>query len=191
MAREVDKGIVYFVWGEWLQSVALRRSIKTAEDLKYAVHVEYCTNDFRGFRKRADLYKSSPFRLTCYLDADTQILDNIDYGFEMADKWGLACCIAPAGMAAEAQNGKGLHPDLPQYNCGVLFWEKEKARKTFERWEELLRENPKSEFNDQPYFAQAVSETINPYVLPKNWNYRPHLKYESDQIHGKIKILHS
>ncbi|MEJ0070814.1 MAG: hypothetical protein WDO24_21130 [Pseudomonadota bacterium] len=38
------------------------------------------------------MFEHSPFETTVYLDADTVVLGRLDYGFEMAERFGLACC---------------------------------------------------------------------------------------------------
>jgi lipopolysaccharide biosynthesis glycosyltransferase len=191
----MTKGILYYVWGNY-NKTDLNKSIESARKFGYhtkVVHDYYKGKGLQRYQKRIGIYDSSPFDLTLHLDTDTIIKGNLDYGFNMAKKYGLACCIAPASSSYIATPNTIqdiMNEDLPQYNCGVLFFSK-KAKKVFRRWERLLVEHPLSKDNDQPYFAQAVSENLNPYILPKTWNFRPHVRYESKAYHGELKILHS
>jgi lipopolysaccharide biosynthesis glycosyltransferase len=195
----MSRGILYYMWGnDPKQKKLLERSIESAKKFGYDYDVVWDNSEYKGFRKRIDLYYKSSFDTTLYLDADTVIMDNIDYGFEMAEKYGLACCIAPASSAYDAlkQHKNDLITkmpvDLPQYNCGVLFFsERKRAEMIFEYWSILLTKYIESSENDQPYLAYAMHDlNFHPYVLPKNWNYRPHLRY-TGALHGNVKILHS
>lgn len=189
----MSRGIVYYVWGNYNTPV-FKRAIKSAEEFGYDYTIVEDKTKYKNFRKRIELFDNCPYDTTLYLDADTKICDNIDFGFDMADKYGLACAIAPASMAFPFIKDKTLikqfNRNTPQYNCGALFFNKTKTEPTFRLWEDLMRKYPESYENDQPYFAHAVIQTINPYVLPKNWNYRPHLKFHGE-LYGKLKILHS
>lgn len=190
----MKRGILYYIWGTYKKD-QLHRSIKSAEKFGYEYEVITAKSKLDGFRKREHLFDSTPFDTTLYLDIDTEIRNTLEFGFDMAEKYKLACAIAPVSECydcREAKSIKHLTPrDMPQYNCGVLFFTKE-TEPIFRRWEELLREHPDSARNDQPYFSLSVYEhDINPYVLPKNWNYRPHVRYEHYVYAGSIKILHS
>lgn len=193
----MNRGIIYYMWGNNpKQEKLLKKSIKSAEKFGYNYRViRDNTKDYEGFRKRIGLFDKSPFKTTLYLDADTQIMSNIDYGFEMAEKYGLACTIAPAVSAYEALKYHKnsllniIPKDLPQYNCGVLFFS-QKSQHCFNLWSYFLKKYTESSENDQPYFSYAVYCTMNPYILPKNWNYRPHLRY-TGELFGEVKILHS
>lgn len=139
----------------------------------------------------------SPFEETLYLDADTVILDRLDFGFERAQRFGLACCICECPWA---RRFGGLSGDLIEYNTGVLFFTK-KAKPLFDTWKDWSgrldssivtldeHRNPiRMELNDQASFAKAIVETgFNPAVLPLNWNFRPKWHHT---FFGSIKIWH-
>lgn len=211
MIEDNKRGIVYIVWGNNKKVIdQLYRSAESVHQFGYKTFlitdndnidkskfsgVGVCTFGFPGLRCREILYNASPFQTTLYLDADTIIYDNIDFGFQMAEKYGVACCIAPASSAFNAADNDGIKDripkDLPQYNCGVIFFDKLKSRKVFETWSNYLRTYEESANNDQPYFSFACYQHLNPYILPKTWNYRHHLKFESKIFHGSLKIVHS
>lgn len=190
----MTKGIVYLVWGNYNKDL-LKRSIRSANENSYNAFVIEDDTNFLNFQKRQSLFDLSPFDQTLYLDIDTIIKGDLSFGFDMAQKFGIACCIAPASSAyivKESVPIRHIMPkDLPQYNCGVIFFDKLKASKTFKRYSHLLRINIESSSNDQPFFSQAIYETINPYILPPNWNFRHHLSYAPKALHGSVKIVHS
>jgi hypothetical protein len=191
----MSRGIVYLVWGRYRKDL-LEKSIGSAGKFGYQYTVIDATNyPGAGFQKRMHLMNETPYDTTLHLDTDTIIKSNIDFGFEMAESCGVACCIAPASSAYHADdNGiKDIIPkDLPQYNCGVIFFDSAIAVPTFVEWGKLLRKYPESMRNDQPYFSYAVyGNLVTPYVLPKTWNLRPHTSFECGKYHGQLKILHS
>ena len=118
---------------------------------------------------------------TLFLDADTVVLGDLSYGFEAAERHGLACCVGECPWLRRFDRNLG---DMVEYNTGVIFFS-QKARPVLERWLELDPHSPGStvdvghgpcglERDDQHSFSRAVYETgFNPYVLPMNWNLRP------------------
>lgn len=211
----MTKGIVYLVWGNNKQVLnELYRSNYSAHKFGYQTCVIKDKNtilkrerfdivkniemDYNGFRNRIYLYEHSPFDINCYLDTDTTVRGDLDFGFEQAEKYGIACCIAPASSSYYADDNqpikKDIPKDLPQYNCGVLFYSKELDNSpvnVFRNYACLLDRYEQSAKNDQPYFAYSLYKFgVNPYVLPKTWNFRPHIKYESEVYFGNLKILH-
>lgn len=185
----MSRRIVYTIWDDYDVGL-LERSRRSAECFGYERHVHFAAGS-EGFRHRAcwpELLKGT----TLFLDTDTEILSNIDFGFDMAEKYGIACCIAPAGMSHYASHNaiKNDYPKgLPQYNCGVVFVGP-KGVQTIKRYADLLRKHPGSAGNDQPYFSAAVYDTLNPYILPRNFNYRANNRYEGP-LFGPVKIRHA
>ncbi len=189
----MKRGILYYVWGNYKKHL-LDRSIKSLQaHNNYEYHIHFDTSKLAGLSKKSLMFQHSPFDITCFLDIDTIIKGRLNYGFEMAEKYGLACCIAPASSAYAANPNpirSIMNPNLPQYNTGVIFYSK-KCKNTFTRWEELCTKHQESSKNDQPCFSQAVYENINPYILPKTWNLRHTVAFESSIWHGNLKIIHS
>ena len=136
------------------------------------------------FLTKAAMANISPFENTLYLDADTVVMGSLDYGFEKAERFGLACSICECPWA-QRYTGLRQMESLVEYNTGVLFFTKQ-AAPLFYLWERLVRTVDSSvryidhsvekvmEHNDQAAFAKAMDMTgFNPYVLPLNWNFRP------------------
>ena len=185
----MNRGIVYTVWGTY-NHIYLDRSVASIKDEHTVLNIE---STLPGLCKKIDMI-TSPYDVTCYLDADTQVRDDISYGFDMAEKYGIAVCIAPAGSAYHANPNPIRHllpVELPQYNTGVIFFDKRKevVQRVFNRWRELVEQHPKCGPNDQIPFSLAVHENMNPYVLPREWNFRAKIRYEG-MAHGKVRILH-
>jgi hypothetical protein len=132
------------------------------------------------------------------LDADTVVLDRLDFGFEQAARFGVACCICECPWA---RRYRGLpNDDGIEYNTGVLFFNRG-AQALFQRWHELVSVvdsaidfiGPNGQpavmpFNDQGGFAKVVREWEQaPFILPHNWNFRPAWHWT---FFGPIKIWH-
>jgi hypothetical protein len=146
---------------------------------------------------KAGMFDLSPFETTVYLDADTVVLGRLDYGFEMAERFGLACCHC---VNPWLRRYVGVTGDLIEYNTGVLFFT-EAARELFDRWRiaaplldsraTLMRDGIPaiSTRDDQLSFSHAVQHAARPpFVLPHNWNFAP--PYHR-AFFGPIKIWHS
>jgi hypothetical protein len=198
------RGILYIVWGNGVDSI-LPRSIASVRqfhpDLPVHVHRAETTTpgSFKALAQKAAMARLSPFAETLFLDADTTILGNLDYGFDMAKEHGLACtlCESPLARRHAGLRGEG---DLVEYNTGVLFFSAG-SRALFDAWERLSPIVDSStifmnsqgmlgtqDYDDQGAFALAVKETrFVPFTLPLNWNFRP--KFQKT-FFGPLKIWH-
>ncbi len=192
-----DRGVLYVVWGSGKDDV-LDRSIASLRthhpDLP--VHVERL-GEGASLLDKARMADLSPFRETLYLDLDTVVLGNLDFGFQKAGEFGLACCICECPWA---RRYGGLSGDTVEYNTGVLFFT-EKAKDLFSAWREAVRDLDSSilflmedgkparmPLNDQAGFAKAVEDTAySPFILPLNWNFRP--RWHRSWF-GPLKVWH-
>ena len=194
------RGVMYCVWGERPRKV-LDRSIASLKKVHPELPVEVVElEDLKGTQsllQKARMQEMSPFEETLFLDADTVILDRLDFGFEKAVQFGLACCICENPWAR--RYNKSISGDTIEYNTGVLFFSR-KAEALFEGWKELSAKVDSScqflangqmtyqPHNDQASFAMAVQQTqFFPFVLPFNWNFRPQIQ---KSFFGPIKIWH-
>ena len=206
----MTRGILYLTWGTYDKAL-LKRSTDSADRYGYEWVHRHLDVKETGLDNKKFIYDQSPFDITCFLDIDTVIKNPIDYGFEMAKKHGLACCIAPASSAWHASPKSfrsEIDYDLPQLNTGVIFFRQWGYRgsaqcldtsiidmdydteQLFAEWKQLLEKYPESASNDQPFFSKAVYENINPFILPATWNWRGKIRYNPRTPHGDIKILH-
>src|SRR5262249_10934835 len=79
--------------------------------------------------------ESSPFDETLFLDADTVVLDRLDFGFDQAQRFGLACSICECPWS---RRYRGLpKDDGVEYNTGVLFFTRS-VQALFSRWTRLF-----------------------------------------------------
>jgi len=196
-----ERGVLYLVWGEQVEPLLQRSRRSLAEhhpELPVEI-VRISTDDpIKALLEKSRVMALSPFRETLYLDADTVVLGRLDFGFEKAARFGLACCICECPWARRYhQTIKG---DVIEYNTGVLFFN-DKAKAVFDAWERLApaldssilyasgNQIIKSRLNDQCGFALAIEETgAVPFVLPLNWNFRPDWHHS---FFGPVKIWHS
>jgi len=185
--RKSGRGALYIVWGDRADRV-LRRSIASLSKVHPELPVEVIrlANNEEGFHAKARMFSLSPFSDTVFLDADTVVLDRLDFAFDRAARFGLACCIAPMTWAA-ITGYCDTNSETIMYNTGVLFFS-EKARPMFALWEELSAGRQLSAYWDQGPFALAVERSeISPFVLPLNWNFQTPLQRT---LVGPIKVWH-
>lgn len=193
----MSRGVLYITWpGEERMQAFLERSIASLK----AVHPELPYHvaelpEGSTLLDKAKMYDLSPFDETLFLDADTVVMERLDYGFEKAELFGLACCICECPWARRYPS---LFGDVIEYNTGVLFWTKA-AKTVFDAWAALrdilsslrfIGKNGVEEMphNDQAGFASAIDVTeFNPWVLPLNWNFRPRWQ---KTVFGPVKIWH-
>ena len=96
----MERGALYIVWGEAAGGL-LDRSVASLKRFhsNVPIHVERLPEG-AGLLDKARMLTMSPFETTVFLDADTVVLGPLDFGFEMARRDGLACCICECPWAA-------------------------------------------------------------------------------------------
>lgn len=197
------RGVCYIVWGKTADAV-LERSLASLARFHpelpvHVVRLENVGDPIQALLEKSRMFDLSPFESTLFLDADTVVLDRLDYGFEKAEQFGLACVISESPWG---RRSKGLHDagDIVEYNTGVLFFS-HAAKPVFDAWKALTPvidstmpfvtsegEITAQPYHDQAAFAKAIETTrCVPFVLPLNWNFRPHF-YRS--FFGPIKVWH-
>jgi hypothetical protein len=181
----VKRGILYIVWGTKIEPL-LQRSIQSVRKFYPDIPVEIVRgkeDPVRGLQQKSRMISHTPFESTLFLDADTVVVGNLDYGFERAEEFGLACCICECPWLRRYGQSEG---DQIEYNTGVLFFTP-KSKAVFETWQSIAPGFPSKsvwlapdgtprglEYDDQAGFGRAVrSCNFNPHVLPLNYNFRP------------------
>jgi len=197
----MTRGILSIYWGDEfkLPIERLKASVKRFHpELPHEIiKVEAPSGDPGSLNQKAAMFELSPFEETLFLDLDTVILGNLDFGFEKAKQFGVAIsiCEAPWGR----RYPKIFSGDEVEYNTGVIFFTK-KAKVVFDKWLDLALSIDSSilcvgdrgvgtiSANDQGSFALAIEQTgFNPFVLSLNWNFRPQWH---KSFFGPIKIWH-
>ena len=199
----MSRGIISIYWGDAsrLPIDRLRASVKKFHpELPHEIiKVDAPVGSDLSLNRKAEMYDLSPFDETLYLDLDTVVLGDLGFGFEKAQKHGLAIAMCEAPWAR--RYSRIFSGDQIEYNTGVIFFTS-KAKCVFDKWKHLsgtvdssivhLDENGKQivmASNDQGSFALAVEESgFNPFVLPLNWNFRPPWQLS---FYGPIKIWHA
>ena len=195
-SQSQSRGVLYVYWGDKVED-ELQRSIDSLKRFHPELPFEKVKLEgSSSLLNKAQIFELSPFETTAFLDTDTVVMDRLDFGFEMADKHGLSCCINECPWARRYADIGG---DQIEYNTGVLFFTKE-AAPVFERWKEIShtidsrivfyrQEIPTiMPHNDQAGFSQAIVDSgFNPWVLPLNWNLRPQWQ---KAFFGPIKVWH-
>jgi hypothetical protein len=198
----VTRGILYLVWkGHADPTAALERSIASLErwhpELK--CHVQWLSGDVTLLDK-AKMLDLSPFDETLFLDADTVVMGDLNYGFQQAQRFGVSLCI---NINPWARRYAGLVDagETTEYDTGVIFFDKRQAavQELFQAWKDNCDLDSSVRFlgpdgiaqmavNDQCSFAHAVaSQRFNPWILPVNYNVHPRWQ---KTIFGPIRILH-
>lgn len=179
------RGVLYLKWGNSHERL-LQRSVESLKkwhpDLP--VHVHELPPESTLLDK-VEMFNVTPFNETLYLDADTVILGNIEFGFYVLKEFPIACCICECPWARRYQ-GFAQHADNVEYNTGLIFF-RSGQNKFHQAWKRLASpENDSSirfmsggsekvmPLNDQASFSAAmVAEEVKPFILPMNWNLRP------------------
>lgn len=193
----MKRGVLYIVWGEKIEPL-LKRSMDSVRRFYPDMPIEVVRADpALGLLQKSRMGSLTPFESTLFLDADTEVIGNLDYAFDRAEEYGLACSICECPWMRRYGDNVG---DLIEYNSGVLFFSG-KSRPVFDAWQELSPVCPSRsrwiatdgtprglEFEDQSGFARAVRQcAFNPYVLAINYNFRPGF-YSS--FFAPLKIWH-
>lgn len=197
----MSRGILSIYWGDEakLPIERLKASLKQYHpELPHEIiKVNALAGDAGSLNKKAAMLDLSPFDETLFLDLDTVVMGNLDFGFEKAKSFGMAIaiCESPWGR----RYPKIFTGDEIEYNTGVIFFTK-KSKVVFDEWKKLADSIDSSLLtvgeqgphimpaNDQGSFALAIERTgFNPFVLPLNWNFRP-IWHRS--FFGPIKIWH-
>jgi hypothetical protein len=190
-----QRGVVYLKWGD--MEATLKRSIRSVQKMhpELPIHVQEMPADATMLDKAA-MAAVSPFDETLYLDADTVVLDRLDFGFQMAVRHGLACCISDCPWLRRY----GIAGDHVEYDTGVVFFTR-KAKGVFDSWQTKVRTVPATlrsmgaqnrvvvvPNRDQSSFSLTLDQSSTPpFVLPMNWNFRPRTQRA---WWGPIKVWH-
>ena len=192
----MTRGALYIVWGD-AQDVLLARSRASLRAVHPDLDVEVVRmNDNATLLDKSRMCDLSPFDETVFLDADTVVLSDLSFGFDMAQRHSLACCVCECPWARRYPSIDG---DAVEYNTGVMFFTKA-ARSVFDqwsKWNDVIDSSitwtdggtkKRMPYNDQAGFARAVSSLeFNPFVLPTNWNFRPIWDWS---WFGPLKVWH-
>ena len=166
-----------------------------AEALNRVIRVDF---QLQGLLRKTEAFHYFPreYKSCLMLDSDTVILEDISYGFEVAEQHLVAVAPAPhysldhfwgfnKVMEREGVPCKGQL----QYNTGVIFFKNcRRVRKLFQLWHRLAIRHSEQFKNDQPFFSLAMLKTgFNPHTLSISYNYRGY----GDAISGVVRIWHS
>lgn len=164
--------------------------------LKGLDQVIYVDFSQKGNTRKITMYKHVPKGYDSYLflDTDTIVLEDVSYGFEKAEQYGLAMVIAPIyslqilNNYSEIMQKEGITPKgQSNYNSGVLFFSlTDEIINLFERWERLAKEYKCT--SDQKILTVAMEQAeFNPFVLNSSFNYRTW----NEPASGIIRIWHN
>lgn len=143
---------------------------------------------FRAGRVKPYFYELSPFQRSLYLDADTEILQDIRGGFGYLNNYDFAVAQERHSILGLYNTEKGRwHHDMeerektieefggighfPFINSGVFFWKKnERTQALFENWaREWLRFQ---QWDEQAALLRAINKTlVKVLVLSESWNF--------------------
>ena len=192
--------MLYVVWGTKMEKL-LARSVASLLRAHPEMPIKYeWLDESASLLDKSRMMDFTPFETTLYLDADTVVMGKLDFGFQMAEERGLACCICECPWARRFA-GWDEEADAPEYNSGVVFFSSERTASFFTAWK-LRAQKTDSHItfigddgrtvqmpsNDQASFALAMRRAkFNPFVLPLNWNFRP--KWQRS-FFGPLKVWH-
>ena len=123
----MTRGILSIYWGDesTLPIERLKASVKKFHpELPHEIiKVDAPSGDPSSLNQKAAMLELSPFDETLFLDLDTVVMGNMDFGFEKSKTFGMAIsiCEAPWGK----RYPKIFTGDEIEYNTGVIFFYKE------------------------------------------------------------------
>lgn len=185
----MSRGVLYMVWGARATG-AVKRSIASVQQYHpelptKVIELPSNTHPLKGLLEKSKMMELSPFDETLFLDADTVVLDRLDFGFEQASRFGVACCICESPWARRYQ---GLPKDDGiEYNTGVLFFTRG-AEQLFRRWQELAPVVDSAiDFIDEKASRRSAPTTIRGHSRKQCENgIKLHLSCRSTGIFGRI-----
>jgi hypothetical protein len=147
---------------------------------------------------KSRMYELSPFDVTLFLDADTTVLGRLDYGFAMAERYGMALTHSANPWQRRYDRLECEHADEVEWSSGVVFFDKECqiVDDLFAWWNHINNldsscnagANGRQAHNDQALLTRAIHDArFNPFTLPCNWNLHPTWQ---KQFFGEVKIWH-
>ena len=111
--------VLYIVWGKFNEAL-LKRSQESVETHHPSLPIEVIRlPENASLLDKANMLDLTPFEETLFLDADTVVMDNLDFGFEKAALTGLACSICECPLS---RRYNGIRGDVVEYNTGVIFF---------------------------------------------------------------------
>ncbi len=205
----MSRGILYMVWGEGYAD-SLRRSIASVKH--WHPELEYHIAEMPAGSNllcKSQMFDLTPFTETLFLDADTTVLGNLDYGFLKARQHGISLCIN-ANPWNRRYESLPQHRDEVEYSSGVVFFDKSwsievphqfyrSTKMVFDQWRATDQAGTSCRYfdgetvkvqqhNDQATLTLAMQAMgFNPFVLPLNWNLYP--KWQK-HFWGPVKIWH-
>jgi hypothetical protein len=197
----VSRGVVYLVWGDKAEA-ALKRSIFSLKEFHPELDCEVRrlppdSSPSKGLLEKSSMMDFSPFDETLFLDADTILLDRLDFGFAQALRFGVACCIRESPWS---RRYRGLPKDDDvEYNTGVLFFTRDAATlfarcRLCQAWStrrSILWARTANRWSCR-LTIRVVSRSRTPFILPMNWNFRPawHRTFLDRSRSGTITATH-
>src|SRR5258706_8764884 len=193
----MNRGVLFLAWAVADDAIARGRAIAALQAVhpELPIHVASLPGAPTTLDK-AGMAELSPFDATLYLDDDAHVLGRLDFGFEMAERYGLACCHADNPWR---RRHVGVASEACEYDTGVLFFTRA-VKPVFETWRRLaplatqpvavvedgaIRQLPA---DDRLGFSQALEACgVAPLVLPPNWSLRPRWHRS---FYGPLKIWH-
>ncbi len=193
----MTRGVLYVTFpGDKPTGEMLDRSVASVKKIHPELPHTVVALESGTLLDKSRMFDLSPYDETLFLDADTVVLDRLDYGFDKAARHGIACSICECPWA---RRYAGFASDDIEYNTGVIFFVKA-IKPVFDVWKALAwkidssiifnGEGGRSRMpaNDQAGFALAIEHLgFNPWILPLNWNFR-HRWHR--MAFGVVKIWH-
>lgn len=201
----MTRGVLWMTWGDnptIAQSLARSRASVRHWHPELPQHVAEMPADSTLLCK-SRMYELSPFDVTLFLDADTTVLGRLDYGFAMAERYGMALTHSANPWQRRYDRLEHEHADEVEYSSGVVFFNKEWQEVGYRAIHEVFKcwqgyddldsscdagANGRQRHNDQALLTLAIRDAIfNPFVLPCNWNLHPTWQ---KQFFGPVKVWH-
>lgn len=140
---------------------------------------------------KTDLYELSPFHKTVFIDADTEVNNNLELCRELLDKYDLlirpeSLLIGDLSSEARPMEKFEILKHYGEFNSGVILFKKvEAVRNLFAKWHQIIvNQNLKKDQKELTHIL-VNSVDIKFYPLPPSLNY-----LRNDAKNQKFSLLH-
>ena len=182
---EKSAGVVYVAWGDQYinEAICSAKSVKQNAKLSTCLLTDKLDNSlnqyfdivkfvnfgnikYHQYMRKWICLTESPFEISCYLDTDTFVIQDLSLGIEMTERYGVSTIIAN-GMTFHHKNKEYVH-----YNGGVLFFNSNIGKKIKDEIDNAyIQVTSEKHVGDEAAISVAfVNLNLNPFVLPSIFN---------------------
>ena len=201
----MSKGIVYVATGEDFinESIESAKSIRDVmpninitifsdKNISTSVFdtVNLVKNPSYDFGDKVNALAKTPYEKTLFLDTDIYVTNDINPLFDLLEKFDLGAALNHGGITSEKKSIESIPKTFPEYNTGVLLYERNKNSLNFlKEWERKYNKRQPHDPHDQPSFRITLYNT-NIHFTTLTSEYNCMIRYPG-HVRNDVKIAHS